>query len=212
MDWGNAIVRKIDTSTPGLVDGIVMELHLAGDFKKTDKKITWLASAPDAPKLIDATLVDFDYLLTKKKIEEGEDWLSFLTPVTEFRKEALVDSNCSKLEAGTVIQFERKGYYILDSVKHGGANGKEVIGMEFFLIPDGKAGTVASKAERNATSGLTGTTAAITPPGPTGTSNVKSSSGGASGPPRAMYAVKAVNDEGPVRIEGLKMYKVKPVY
>jgi glutamyl-tRNA synthetase len=219
MDWGNAIVRKIVSSSPGLVDSIVMELHLAGDFKKTDKKITWLAIAPDAPKLIDATLVDFDYLLTKKKIEDGEDWLNFLTPVTEFRKEALVDSNCSQLEAGTAIQFERKGYYILDSVKHGGANGKEVIGMEFFLIPDGKAGTVASKAERNTTSGITvgtGTatagTAAIAPSGTTGLSDVKSSSEGASGPSSAMYTVKAVNDEGPVRIEGLKMYKVKPVY
>ncbi|KAG8830952.1 hypothetical protein FRC18_007354 [Serendipita sp. 400] len=134
-----------------------MELHLAGDFKKTEKKITWLASSTDAPKPIVARLVDFDYLLTKKKIEEGEDWLSFVTAVTEFRKTAVtefrkvavVDANCVTLEPGVVVQFERKGYYILDSTT---TSNSAVDEMVFFLIPDGKVATVASKADKSVAS------------------------------------------------------------
>jgi len=217
MDWGNAIVRKISTSASGIVENIEVELHLEGDFKKTDKKITWLATAPGTPNLIEAQLVDFDYLLTKKKIEEDDDWLNFLTPVTEFRKEVLVDSNCGTLEAGTTIQFERKGYYILDSVRFGGGDGKEVVEMVFFLIPDGKVGTVGSKAERSSIA-ITAASTAAGSGGKTGANTVTtglsgaSSSGVASGPVHAMYSVKAVNDATPVGVTGLKMYKVKPVY
>lgn len=220
MDWGNAIVRKIEKSATGVVESIVMELHLAGDFKKTEKKITWLATSSDAPKLIEASLVDFDYLLTKKKIEEDDDWLKFVTPVTEFRKDAFVDANCGVLEAGTVIQFERKGYYILDSVKRAGSDGSEVIGMEFFLIPDGKVGTVASKADIKTGGAIAPGTVASTISAGAGngsaTAGVVASNArhaeGASGPPSAMYSVKAVNDAEPIEVEGLKMYKVKPVY
>lgn len=208
MDWGNAIVRNVNKSSAGVVDGVEMELHLAGDFKKTEKKITWLATSPDAPKLIEANLVDFDYLLTKKKIEEDDDWLKFVTPVTEFRKEVYVDSNCSVLERGSVIQFERKGYYILDSVKRSGGDGSEVIGLEFFLIPDGKLATVASKADKGTSAPTVGTTAATAS---TVASNATQSA--ASSPSNAMYSVKAVYDHtGAIGGEGIKMYKVKPVY
>jgi glutamyl-tRNA synthetase len=176
MDWGNAIVREIKKADNGVVQNIVMELHLAGDFKKTEKKITWLASSADAPKLIPASLVDFDYLLTKKKIEENDDWQQYVTPVTEFRKDALIDSNCAALKRGDVIQFERKGYYILDSIEQGGplsdgsstdAAGSGRSQMVFFLIPDGKIGTVASKADKSvpAPSAAANTGAAAATPG-----------------------------------------------
>jgi glutamyl-tRNA synthetase len=144
MDWGNAIVRKIERGANGIIKGIEMQLHLEGDFKKTEKKITWLAASADAPGLIPATLVDFDYLITKKKIEENEDWENFITPQTEFRTDALVDSNLATLEPGTIVQFERKGFYILDSVRK--KDDGLIAGAELFLIPDGKAATVTSKA------------------------------------------------------------------
>jgi glutamyl-tRNA synthetase len=204
MDWGNAIVRMITKLSDGIVQGIDMELHFEGDFKKTEKKITWLATAPNAPKLISASLVDFDYLLTKKKVEEGEDWLSFVTPVTEFRKDALVDSNCGILEPGTVIQFERKGYYILDSVKRG-LDGQSVTSLDFFLIPDGKVGTVASKADK---SGAAPTISAISKA--IGGDDTQAGNLGSS--IRLMYPVKPMTKPDTIDAEGLKMYKVKPVY
>jgi glutamyl-tRNA synthetase len=57
MNLGNAIVRKKTGSNP--VTEIELELHLEGDVKKTEKKVTWLSV--DQP-LIKADLYDFDYL------------------------------------------------------------------------------------------------------------------------------------------------------
>ncbi len=72
MDWGNAIVRAIQRASPdGPVTGITAELHLEGDVKKTKWKLTWLASKAE---LVPLQLVDFDYLITKKKIEEDDDF------------------------------------------------------------------------------------------------------------------------------------------
>ncbi|KAG8808650.1 hypothetical protein FRC19_005794 [Serendipita sp. 401] len=212
-----------------------MELHLAGDFKKTEKKITWLASSTDAPKPIHARLVDFDYLLTKKKIEEGEDWLSFVTPVTEFRKAAVVDANCAALEPGVVVQFERKGYYILDSTTtttKTTSSSSAVDEMVFFLIPDGKVATVASKADKSvASSGPTnpnttmstsmsketrGSDKAGRPAetaGAAGAAGGTAARGYTTGPGvTPMYSVKAMTTDEPIAATGLKMYTVKPVY
>jgi glutamyl-tRNA synthetase len=44
-----------------------MELNLASDFKRTKKKVTWLASpkTPSAPEdLTQVSLIDYDYLIT----------------------------------------------------------------------------------------------------------------------------------------------------
>ena len=118
MDWGNAIVvsKTIDPSS-GQVTAIEMQLHLEGDFKKTKKKITWLAQPLDSKhSLVDVTLLDYDYLITKKKLEEDDNVADLVTPVTEFKERALADANVLELAEGDIIQFERKGYYILDAI------------------------------------------------------------------------------------------------
>lgn len=51
------------------------ELHLEGDFKKTRLKLTWLAASADAPAL---ELAYFGYLLTKRKLEEDDDFEQFV--------------------------------------------------------------------------------------------------------------------------------------
>ncbi len=140
MDWGNAIVRSKTTDASGVVTAIEMDLHLEGDFRKTKKKITWLAQpgVGGAPALIDVTLLDYDYLITKKKLEENDDVKDFVTPVSEFRDDARADANVAALTKGDIIQFERKGYYIFDGVVAGR--------HEFIHIPDGRAASIASKA------------------------------------------------------------------
>ena len=137
MDWGNAFVRSKVENSSGLVESIQLELHLEGDFKKTSKKVHWLAPSDDAP-LIDVVLVDYDYLITKKKIEDADEWSDFINPVSEFREQALADSNVKTLKVGDVIQFERKGFYILDKISGVGS-------LDFVLIPDGKASSIALK-------------------------------------------------------------------
>lgn len=147
MDWGNVIIDSKQTDAAGNVLSIEATAHLEGDFKKTKKKVTWLApsSATDeAHALIEVELVDFDYLITKKKLEEEDNFADFVTPTSEFRSLALADHNVAALGQGAAIQFERKGYYVLD--RKVGKEGR----MEFIRIPDGKAATSASKVAPDA--------------------------------------------------------------
>jgi glutamyl-tRNA synthetase len=138
MDWGNAIVRTKTVGESGEIVSVVMELHLEGDFRKTKKKITWLVAPTGSHQLVDVRLLDYDYLINKKKLEENDDVADFVTPVTEFKEEAHADANVKTLKEGDIIQFERKGYYRYDGCVDGV--------MEFIKIPDGRAANIASKA------------------------------------------------------------------
>ncbi|PKI85171.1 glutamate--tRNA ligase [Malassezia vespertilionis] len=140
MDWGNAVLRKKHLDAAGVVIGIDLEANFEGDFKATKKKVTWLAQSDDKHHLTPVLLRDYDYLVTKKKLEEDDKFTDFLTPETCFTTEALADANVAALEKGDAIQFERKGYFILDNVQ--GENGRR----EFIRIPDGRAASSASKA------------------------------------------------------------------
>jgi glutamyl-tRNA synthetase len=130
MNQGNAIVRKINGSSP--ITDIELELHLEGNVKRTDKKVTWLSV--EGQDLIPAELMDFDYLITKDKLEEDDNWEDFLTEKTETMSEALCDSNVKDLKADDIIQLERKGYYRVDRVYK---DGKPAV---MFNIPTGKTG------------------------------------------------------------------------
>lgn len=126
MDWGNVICTKVNKDAGGKVTSIDAKLHLDGDFRKTEKKLTWLASEKTVP----VELVDFDHLITKDKLDEGDNFEDFITPQTKFTTDAIADVNVKEMKVGDIIQFERKGYFILDS----NADGKYV----FFTVPDGK--------------------------------------------------------------------------
>ncbi|KAI9802380.1 MAG: hypothetical protein M1833_001886 [Piccolia ochrophora] len=136
MNWGNAFVRKISTSSSGSggsgdeLVGLELELHVDGDVRKTEKKVTWLSA--EGQQLVPVQLVDFDFLISKDKIEEDDNVEDFLTPHTEFRTAALADCNVADLKEHDVIQFERKGYYRVDRAYKGGAP------AVLFCIPTGK--------------------------------------------------------------------------
>ncbi|KAF9206558.1 hypothetical protein BGZ49_002227 [Haplosporangium sp. Z 27] len=137
MDWGNAFIRSIEKNDEGVVTGVQAELHLEGDFKKTKKKLTWLA---DGPEIVNVELMDYDYLITKKKVEEDDNLMDLLTPVTEFKTEAVADGNVAELNRWDIIQFERKGFYIVDAVA------TPTTPARLILIPDGKVASMSSKA------------------------------------------------------------------
>jgi len=134
MNWGNAIVRSISHSLNPLslktVTSLSLDLNLQGDVKTTSKKITWLAS--EGQELIPVEMVDFDFLITKDKIEEEDNYEDFLTPKTEFRTEGVADMNVAELKTGDIIQFERKGYFRVDRAFQ---HGKPAV---LFAIPTGK--------------------------------------------------------------------------
>jgi glutamyl-tRNA synthetase len=130
MDWGNCIVKKIDVDQNGGVIGIDAELHLEGSVKTTKLKLTWL---PKIDELVPLTLVDFDYLITKKKVEEDDIFADLVNLNSEVRTITHGDANMRTLLKGDVLQLERKGYFIVDEpfVSAGSP-------MVLFSIPDGR--------------------------------------------------------------------------
>jgi glutamyl-tRNA synthetase len=112
------------------VSSIVLDLHLAGDFKKTSKKVTWLSQSTSENPLVPVTLIDYDYLITKKKLEDDDDFDKVTNDKTEYRTKALASKEVENLKKWDIIQFERKGFYICQGTKD--AEGR----MEFGFIPE----------------------------------------------------------------------------
>jgi glutamyl-tRNA synthetase len=147
MDWGNVIVEKIEWNADRSFIGLLeVKLNLDGDFKKTKKKLTWLARGfaanQEAQHPVSLVLKDYDYLITKKKLEEDDDVKDFVTKVSEFQYEAWGDANLRTCKKGDIIQLERKGYYIVDK-EFNPATPTEPI--EVISIPDGSVSSTVSK-------------------------------------------------------------------
>ncbi|XP_060167448.1 glutamate--tRNA ligase, cytoplasmic [Lycium barbarum] len=130
MDWGNAIVKEIQKDQEGNVTHLSGILHLEGSVKTTKLKLTWL---PESDELVKLSLVDFDYLITKKKLEEDENFVDAVNPCTRKETPALGDSNMRNLKRGDVLQLERKGYFRCDVPFL--RSTKPIV---LFAIPDGR--------------------------------------------------------------------------
>lgn len=139
MNWGNAIVRKktyslnplnlVKSEGDKMVTELELELHLQGDVKKTEKKVTWLSTDQD---LVPVTLYKFDYLINKDKLEDTDVLEDVLNKVTEVKTEVLADCNVAALKEDDIMQFDRKGFFRIDrAFKHGES-------ALAFQIPTGK--------------------------------------------------------------------------
>jgi len=128
VDWGNAIIDEIKKDQDVVVE-LRAHLHLEGSVKTTKKKLTWL---PDSPDIINVQLVECFHLITKKKIEEDENWEDFINPQTKIDTPALGDPNLRMLKKGESIQLERRGYFICDEVYVSPTKP-----LVLLLIPDG---------------------------------------------------------------------------
>eukprot|EP00262_Sarcandra_glabra_P015549 TRINITY_DN4809_c0_g1_i1.p1 TRINITY_DN4809_c0_g1~~TRINITY_DN4809_c0_g1_i1.p1 ORF type:complete len:740 (+),score=121.83 TRINITY_DN4809_c0_g1_i1:93-2312(+) len=130
MDWGNAIIKEIEKGQDGNVTLLTGVLHLEGSVKTTKLKLTWL---PETDDLVNLSLIEFDYLITEKKLKEGEDFRDVLNPCTRRVTSALGDSNMRNLKQGDILQLERKGYFRCDVpfVRPS----KPIV---LFAIPDGR--------------------------------------------------------------------------
>ena len=130
MDWGNAYITSKDKSSTGNISHLTITLHLEGDFKKTSKKVTWLSAPTSQHSLVPVTLIEYDYLITKKRLEEDDNLIDIINPKTEYRTAALASAEVASLKKWDIIQFERKGFYICQGTKD--AEGR----MEFGFIPE----------------------------------------------------------------------------
>jgi glutamyl-tRNA synthetase len=131
MGWGNAIVREVVRDEGGVVTGLRLELNLQGDFRKTEKKVTWLASEGSA--LVGAELWEFGHLLTKDSLAKDNKLEDFLATDTAAMTEVVCDAGLALVETDTIIQLERKGYFRVDKAARQGPGGRAVL----FKIPTG---------------------------------------------------------------------------
>lgn len=129
MDWGNCIIQTKKENND-IVESIIGKLYLEGDFKKTKWKLTWLSNCEDLVKL---KLIYFDFLITKSKLDEDDDFESFVNENTREEVDALGDPNMRLLNKGDKIQLERKGYFIVDQPYF-----KKDDPIVLFNIPDGR--------------------------------------------------------------------------
>ncbi|EAL63699.1 glutamate-tRNA ligase [Dictyostelium discoideum AX4] len=117
MNWGNAIVETLQRNENGDVVSMTGKLHLEGDVKKTDKKLSWLSS--DCADTVTVVLQDYDYIITKPKLEDGDDLDTFTNKNSKFEIEAFTDENILTLKLNDKIQFERRGFFNVDQVGDG---------------------------------------------------------------------------------------------
>ena len=135
MDWGNVIVKEIQKDGEKL--GLRGELNPSGNVKDTDKKLTWLPCLEEFPgaaeQLVSVVLTDYNPLISKDKLLETDDFHDFVSNPIKIETLGLADPNVKALKKGESIQFERRGYYIVDEALN--ASNQVVL----INIPDGKA-------------------------------------------------------------------------
>jgi glutamyl-tRNA synthetase len=129
MKWGNVTISKKEES-----DG---SFTLYGtvdpedkDFKKT-KKITWVCADPDTT--VEITLVEYDHLITKKKVEENDDVKQLVNHNSRIEYTAIAEGSLRTIQKGASIQLERRGYFFVDQAIFG-----ESKKLRLNFIPDGK--------------------------------------------------------------------------
>ncbi len=87
----------------------------APDGRKVKATLHWVSAA----RAIPAEVRLYDSLFTKENpndVEEGEDWLNGLNPNSlEVLKDCPVELNLRDAAPGTHFQFERQGYFVVDT-------------------------------------------------------------------------------------------------
>ena len=131
MDWGNCFVDTVSKDGSGAIVSMTGRLNPEGSVKTTKLKVTWL---PDIADLVSLDLVFYDHIITKKKIEEGDNIADLVNADSMKEEAALGDANMRSLNKGEVLQLERKGYFIVDEPY---ISAKKP--MTLLYIPDGRS-------------------------------------------------------------------------
>mmetsp|Transcript_17046 Transcript_17046/g.24109 ORF Transcript_17046/g.24109 Transcript_17046/m.24109 type:complete len:737 (+) Transcript_17046:320-2530(+) len=125
MRWG--VVKLTSVSPTGLEGTYIPD----GNFKAAKRKLSWIA---DVKENISVVLTEFDNLISKEKLEEGEDFKDFVNPNTLATTVVIGDPGLKTLQKDEIIQLERRGYYRVDQPYI-----NDDKGLVLFTIPDGKS-------------------------------------------------------------------------
>lgn len=125
----SGVVKITKINSDGSLEG---EYDPDGDFKASKRKLSWIANVPNNPTVV---LTEFDYLVTKEKLEEGDKFEDYVNPTTIATTKAVGDAGLKSLQKGEIIQLERRGFYRVDSPYINNTTKPIVL----YMIPDGKS-------------------------------------------------------------------------
>lgn len=100
MKWGNVNISKKEIGPDGSISLWGKIDPADTDFKKT-KKITWICS--DAGSTVEVTLVEYDHLITKPKVEEGESVKDCVNLTSKITYTAIAEGSVRNLQKGDII-------------------------------------------------------------------------------------------------------------
>lgn len=116
LKWGNAKVLEKKVADDGSI-ALKAELNVEDqDFKGT-KKLTWIADVEEA--LLPVDLYEYDHLITKKKLEDGDDVDKLTNHNSKLKTEAIGEGSMRNLKVGDIIQIERRGFFYVDKASLG---------------------------------------------------------------------------------------------
>jgi len=128
--WGNSIVEKVDKNDEGKVTCVYVKLTPEDkDFKKTHV-CHWVPMKEGLYTKV--VLVEYDHLITVKKFEDNMKIEDIVNNNSKFETEAYAESIINEAKKGDKIQFERRGFFIVDKEPEEGKP------MYLNFIPDGK--------------------------------------------------------------------------
>lgn len=129
MELGNVRITSTEDGGKRLTGTFLPE---DTNFKKTTK-LTWLADIPD---LVPLKAVTYSDLLTKDKLDEVDSFEDFVNRDSMSSVSLSGDINLRALQKGDIIQLERRGYFICDSVHLRDDNVAHPLTL--IEIPDGR--------------------------------------------------------------------------
>jgi glutamyl-tRNA synthetase len=131
LRWGVVKITNVD-------DGkLVGEYVPDGDFRAAKRKLSWLA---DVSNNTPVTIMEFDNLISKDKIEEDENMEDFINPNTLASTDVIGDAGLKALQEHEIVQLERRGYYRVDRPYI--SDSKPLI---LYMIPDGKSKSMSGQ-------------------------------------------------------------------
>ena len=113
LGLGNVKIAKVNKNENSLVESINATLDLDNkDFKKT-LKVTWL----NKDSVQEAKLIYYDHIITKSVLGKDEDFKEYVNRNSRVIVPVFTDFNASESKVRTIIQYQRKGNFILDDEK-----------------------------------------------------------------------------------------------
>ena len=133
MRWGVITITKIHDD--GRLEGTY---DPEGDIKAAKPKLSWLADVAENTPVV---LTEFDNLITKDKLDEGDDFKDFINPNTLAETKVIGDAALRNLKEHDIIQLERRGYVRVDRPYL-----SEDRPLALFMVPDGKTKSMGGLA------------------------------------------------------------------